>query len=75
MWRQIVNAVAVNGQKAEWLGEWVATDITFRARSQTEAQGKADRFWCDAELGSGSMVCAPIGTDPNVVVQAEGKGE
>ena len=59
MWCRVRNAVAVAGNSAEWLGEWKATDITFRARSQAEAQKKADKFWRDAQLGFGSMVCIP----------------
>lgn len=57
MWRRARNAVANSGSTAEWLSEWKATDITFRARTQEEAQKKADKFWRDSQLGSGSMVC------------------
>lgn len=48
-----------------WIsGHWKATEITFRARSQKEAQAKANRFWTDAELGEGSMVCLLEGVLP-----------
>jgi len=63
MWRRQMLAVANHGSSAEWLGDWRPTDITFRARSQAEAQKKADRFWRDAELGSGSMFCIPADED------------
>lgn len=59
MWRQVVNAVANSGNSAAWLGEWKPTDITFRARSQEEAQRKADKFWREAQFSAGSMVCIP----------------
>lgn len=64
MWRRVANVVASGGSSAEWLGDWKATEITFRARSQAEAQRKADKFWRDAELGFGSMVCLPISEAP-----------
>lgn len=44
--------------------------MTFRARSQAEAQKKADRFWRDAELGSGSMLCIPVDEDIKNYVSA-----
>lgn len=59
MWRRVVNAVAVAGSSQEWLGEWKPTEITFRARSQAEAQKKAGKFWRDAQLGFGSILCIP----------------
>lgn len=64
MWRRVKHAVANGDNSAEWLGDWNATEITFRARSQPEAQKKADRFWRDAQLGSGSMVCVLDGERP-----------
>lgn len=45
-------------------GQWKATQITFRARSQPEAQRKANKFWVDADLGVGTMVCVLDGTTP-----------
>jgi hypothetical protein len=72
MWRQQMLAVANSGCSQGWLGEWKATDITFRARSQAEAQKKANRFWRDAELGSGSMLCIPADEDTKSHI-AEGK--
>jgi hypothetical protein len=62
MWRRVKTAVAYHGSSAETFGDWKATQITFRARSQPEAQKKADKFWRDAQLGSGSMICIPEGT-------------
>lgn len=59
MWRRAGHAVANNGCSGEWLGGWKPTDITFRARSQAEAQKKANRFWREARLGFGNMVCIP----------------
>lgn len=65
MWRRVGHAVAVAGSSGEWLSpEWTPTQITFRARTQPEAQKKADRFWRDAELGFGSMVCVLEGQQP-----------
>lgn len=52
--------VAVSGSSQGWLGDWKPTEITFRARTQSEAQKKADRFWREAQFGSGSMMCIPI---------------
>jgi hypothetical protein len=66
MWRRVMNAVAVGGSSGEWLGEWRPTEITFPARSQAEAQKKAEKFWRDAKLGMGSMVCIFDGTQPGV---------
>ena len=63
MWRRAGNAVANCGASGAWLGEWKPTDITFRARSQAEAQKKADKFWREAQLGSGSMLCIPANED------------
>lgn len=71
MWRQAVNAVANAGCSQGWLGEWKATDITFRARSQPEAQKKADKFWREAQLGSGSMLCIPGNEDFPEVLSAD----
>lgn len=59
MWRQQAYAIANSGSSAAWLSEWKPTDITFRARSQPEAQKKADKFWREAQLGAGSMLCIP----------------
>lgn len=64
MWRRVKNVVVNSGNSGEYFGDWKATEITFRARSQPEAQKKADRFWCDAQLGSGSMVCVLDGETP-----------
>lgn len=64
MWRRVKHAVANGGTSAEWFAEWSATEITFSARSQPEAQRKADKFWREAELGSGSMVCVLDGEQP-----------
>lgn len=64
MWRRVKYAVANGGNSAGWLGDWRATEIAFRARSQSEAQKKADKFWRDAQLGSGSMVCILEGERP-----------
>lgn len=64
MWRRMKHVVANSGNSVEWMGEWSATQVTFRARSQSEAQKKADKFWRDAELGSGSMVCVLDGEHP-----------
>jgi hypothetical protein len=63
MWHRVKYAVANAGCSSEWLGDWKPTDITFRARSQTEAQKKADRFWREAQFGSGSMICIPADQD------------
>ena len=63
MWRQVVNAVSNAGSSAVWLGDWKPTDITFRARTQQEAQKKADKFWREAQLGFGSMLCIPADED------------
>lgn len=65
MWRQVRNAVANSGCTAEWLGDWKPTDVTFRARTQEEAQKKADKFWRESQFGSGSMVCIPADEDMN----------
>ena len=65
MWRRIAYAVAVGGNSGEWLSsDWTPTEIFFRARSQAEAQRKAEKFWREAELGFGSMVCIPVGQHP-----------
>lgn len=71
MWRRIKSGIAKSGSSAIWLGEWKSTGITFRARSQAEAQKKADRFWRDAELGSGSMLCIPADEDIRNYVAVE----
>lgn len=63
MWRQAGYGLATNGTSGGWLGEWKPTDITFRARSQAEAQKKANKFWRDAELGAESMLCIPADED------------
>lgn len=63
MWYRKMNAVAVAGSSAAWLGEWKPTDHIFRARSQPEAQKKASKFWRNAQLGSGSMLCVPANED------------
>jgi hypothetical protein len=68
MWRQVLSVIAVGGNSAESMPDiWSPTSITFRARSQPEAQKKADKFWRDAQLGSGSMICIPEGTTPQGV--------
>jgi hypothetical protein len=59
MWRQVVNGVSNAGCAGFWLGEWKPTDITFRGRSQAEAQKKADKFWREGRLGHGSMTVIP----------------
>jgi hypothetical protein len=66
MWRRVKTLISNHGNSAEIFGEWSATQITFRARSQPEAQRKADKFWRDAKLGMGSMVCIFDGTQPDV---------
>lgn len=63
MWRQAANGGANAGSSAMWLGEWTPTEITFRARSQQEAQEKANKFWREAQLGFGGMVCVPADED------------
>ena len=63
MWRRIANVINVAGNTAETLGEWAPTQITFRARSQPEAQRKAERFWREAGLGAGSILCIPATED------------
>lgn len=63
MWYRPANAVANGGWSAAWLGEWKSTDILFRARSQPEAQKKADKFWREAQYGAGSMLCVPADED------------
>lgn len=68
MWRQVVNAVANTGSSAAWLSDWKPTDITFRARSQAEAQKKADKFWREAQLGWGSMICIPANQQLDIQV-------
>lgn len=72
MWRQQMIAVANASCSQGWLGEWKPTDITFRARSQAEAQKKADKFWRDAQFGSGAMLCIPADEDIKNYI-AEGK--
>ena len=64
MWRRAKTAVVNCGNSAEILGDWTPTELTFKGRSQSEAQKKADRFWRDAQLGSGSMVCVLEGERP-----------
>lgn len=67
MWYRQINAVANAGSSAAWLGEWKPTDHIFRARSQAEAQKKADKFWRDCQFGSGSMSCVPANEDLRMV--------
>lgn len=64
MWRRVKRVITEGGNSAETLGDWAPTQITFAARSQSEAQRKAEKFWRDAELGSGSMTCILEGTAP-----------
>lgn len=59
MWRRPVNAVATGGCSAAWLGDWKPTEIIFRARSQPEAQKKANKFWRDAQFGGGRCCAFP----------------
>lgn len=67
MYYQLPTRVAASGSKGMDLGgvprKWKSSDITFRARSQEEAQRKADKFWRDAQFGVGSLT---------VIEEAEG---
>lgn len=60
MWYQLAHAVR-NGEIA---GAWKPSDMTFKGRTQKEAQNKANRFWRDAELGTGAMLCVLEGQRP-----------
>jgi hypothetical protein len=64
MWRRAPCGVVNGGSSAMWLGEWKPTNIFFRARSQAEAQKKADKMWRECQWGPGSMLCIPANEQP-----------
>jgi hypothetical protein len=64
MWYQLARVVSGDGGSAEQAGNWKPSDFTFRGRTPVEAQGKAQRFWRDAELGAGAVTCMPEGERP-----------
>lgn len=57
--------IAEDGNNSvERLGEWGATNLTFKGHSQPEAQRKAEKFWQDSGLGPGLIACLPEGVLP-----------
>lgn len=64
MWRQPVWVVGNGNCTIETWQEWKPTRLTFKGRTQAEAQRKADQFWREAQFGIGSMVVLPEGEAP-----------
>lgn len=59
MWYRRMYGVANGGLSASYASEWKPSDNIFRARSQQEAQKKADKFWHECQFGEGSSLCIP----------------
>lgn len=64
MWYQLARVETNSGNSGEVASQWKPSEHTFKGRTQQEAQNKANRFWRDAELGAGSMICVPEGQRP-----------
>ena len=53
--RPIIVSETHPGQDCRSLGNWKATEITFKARTEKEAMRKANKFWQFGDFGMGSI--------------------